>query len=366
MKVLFTVPWGERLGGAEAMLHAYVLQSRPGDVQPTVAFVRDGEWRQELDRHGVATEVLGGRRLRDARAASLATINLARTLRRRRPDILVNWSATTQLYGAAARALSGLDCRVVWWQHAIPRPHWLDRLATRAPADAIGCSSRAAASRQQEITPRRDVFVVHPGVVLPPASAPPVRPNDPSVDVVVGLVARLQPWKGQDRLVRALARLRQRGVAVRGILVGGDAWGLSPGYAQELSHLVSQLELDGTVTLTGQVDDPWPWLREMDILVSASDEEPFGIAIVEAMAAGLPVVAPAAGGPAEIVEHERTGLLVRDASSEALASGIERLALDPELRRRMGAAARQHYDSRFTVGKMERALTAALERIAAR
>jgi glycosyltransferase involved in cell wall biosynthesis len=366
VKVLFTVPWGERLGGAEVMLHHYLLSLDGDRVQPAVVFLRDGAWRRELEAEGIATEVVPSGRLRQPHALCRAAIQLAGVLRRRRPDVLMNWSAKSHLYGGLARRLSGVHCPVVWWQHNVPRPQWLDRLATYVPADAIGCSSRASAEHQGVVTPRRRLFVVHPGVPSPPLNGATLATPERSGDLVAGLVGRLEPGKGHDRLMRAIALVRGRGVAVRGLLVGGDAWGLSPRYASELATLRAKLGLAEHVELAGQVEDVWPHLLAMDMVISASERESFGIAVIEAMAAGRPVVAPrGAAGPAEIVIHEETGLLVSEASAEALADAIERLARDPVLRRRLGREARLRYEARYTAGAMGQSLTAELERIAA-
>ena len=126
---------------------------------------------------------------------------------------------------------------------------------------------------------------------------------------MIGIVGRLQPWKGQHRFWKALAELRSRGYDVHGLMVGGDAFRLSPGYPVELSGLVERLDLGGTVTMTGQVDDPAPLLELMDVAVNASEVEPFGIALLEAMASRVPVVAVGRGGPLDILDRGRCGML---------------------------------------------------------
>src|SRR6202035_743265 len=97
----------------------------------------------------------------------------------------------------------------------------------------------------------------------------------------------------------------------RTLIVGGDAYGLSPDYAESLPRLISRLGLDGAVTMTGQVSDAGPYIEQMDILVNASDPEPFGIVLLEGMARGVPVVAVDSGGHAELIQHGHTGMLAR-------------------------------------------------------
>ena len=170
---------------------------------------------------------------------------------------------------------------------------------------------------------------------------------------VVGLVGRLQPWKGQDRLLRAQALLRQRGQEIHTVIVGGAAYGFSPEYAASLQPLISSLGLDGAVTLTGQVPDAGPYIEHMDILVNASDPEPFGIVLLEGMARGVAVLAVDSGGPAEFIEQQHTGVLARSGEPADLADALESLLASSERRRAIAAAGRESYLREFTDGAMQ-------------
>ncbi len=169
---------------------------------------------------------------------------------------------------------------------------------------------------------------------------------------IVGLVGRLQPWKGQDRLLRAQAILRDRGHRMHVVIVGGDSYGLSPEYAASLEPLVRQLGLSDAVTMTGEVPDAGPYIEQMDILVNASDPEPFGIVILEGMARGVAVLAVDSGGPAEFVEDRRTGVLARSGQPDALADALEPLLLSSALRAQIGEAGRERYLQEYTDAAM--------------
>ncbi|HTY97785.1 MAG TPA: glycosyltransferase [Solirubrobacteraceae bacterium] len=355
LRLLFTLPWATRSGGAEEMLQA-LIEGGPGHgYESEVAFLQDGPWPQALRAEGVPVYVLGAGRVRELHTGARAVLRLARVLRRRRPDVLLNWVGKTQLYGSPAAVLAGMGGRVVWWQHAIPTGHWLDRCATALPAVAIGCTSHAAAEAQRGIRPARPMFVVAAGTRAPTPGegAPPVGlPDLPAGTPVLGLVARLQPWKGQDRLVRAAALLRERGQAVHVLLVGGDSWELAPAYAQALPRLIAELGMREHVTMTGEVPDAGPYIDRMDILVNASDPEPFGIVLLEGMARGVAVVAVDNGGPREIVQNGVTGVLARSGEPAALADALEPLLASPELRARLAAAGRERQRAEFTEGAM--------------
>lgn len=324
-------------------------------------FFEPGPWPQELREAGFRVEVLRAGRLRQLHRWLGTVLRLRGLLRERRPDVLLNWSAKTQLYGAPAAVLAGMADRNVWWQQAIPNDFWLDRAATAMPAAAVGCYSRAAAAAQELLKPRRTTFVVNAGSPVPAAGEQPAGLPLPAGVPIVGLVGRLQPWKGQDRLLRAQALLRDRGHRIHTVIVGGDSYELSPEYAASLPELVTELGLEADVTMTGQVPDAGPYMAEMDILVNASDPEPFGIVLLEGMARGLAVVAVDSGGPGEFIEPGRTGMLARSGDPADLADALEPLLSSAEARAAIGRAGRERFAAEFTDVALQRRFFEAFE-----
>jgi glycosyltransferase involved in cell wall biosynthesis len=243
----------------------------------------------------------------------------------------------------------------------------MDRLATLLPCCAVGCSSAASAEAQRAMRPRRPVFVVHPGVPLPAEPLPKrTLAGVPLGRTVVGIVGRLQPWKGQERLLEAVTELGREGHDLHLLIVGGEAHGFSAGFERQLRSRVEALDMEDRVTMTGQVDDVTPHLAAMDVLVNASDHEPFGIVLLEAMAQGVPVLAVSDAGPREIVVPDESGLLVPSSSPEALAEALRPLLGDPDLRRRLGAGGRERVRECFTAEQMAERLQSKLERLAGR
>jgi glycosyltransferase involved in cell wall biosynthesis len=245
--------------------------------------------------------------------------------------------------------------KVVWWQHGIPAPaHWMDRSATLLPALAVGCSAHAAAREQARLFPSRRTFVVAPGTAVPQPSAGAVLAELPPDVPLVGVVGRLQPWKGQHKLLAAQALLRGRGQDMHLLVVGGDAYGLSTEYAESLPALVAELGLSDAVTMTGQVPDAGPYIERMDVLVNASADEPFGIVLLEGMARGVAVVAVNSGGPTEIIEDGKTGLLARSGEPEDLAEALGAVLASKELRDSLARAGRERFLAEFTDVEMRR------------
>lgn len=360
MKVLITVPWGARLGGAESFLWTFLQRLDQRKLKPIVVFLQAGAFERDVAGLGIETAVVPAKRLRNLLAVARTIRGIAALLRRYNPDLIVNWSAKTQLYGAVAARQAGLARRVVWWQHGVTAGNWLDRLATILPARLVGSSSAVAMRAQKSLWPHRPTAFVYPGIERPVLSArrelvrlrrdvliPPDR-------VVLGTVGRLQPGKGQDHFLLALAGLRKRGHDVHGLIVGGNAYGLSPDYEGYLRRLAGDLGLQDRVTFTGQVQAAGSYVQLMDVYVGASLGESFGIVLAEAMALRVPVVAFAAGGPAEIIENGRSGILVSVGDDLALVDAMERLVVNPGLRRAIATGGYERFRCAFSADRMTR------------
>jgi glycosyltransferase involved in cell wall biosynthesis len=150
----------------------------------------------------------------------------------------------------------------------------------------------------------------------------------------LGVVGQITPWKGQDMALRALSALAERHPRLR-LLVVGEAKFLSRStrldnrsYLAELHELASAGRLAGRVRFLGERSDVPTIMSALDALLVPSHDEPFGRVVVEAMAAGTPVIASASAGPAEIVEHGVSGLLAPADDVHAWSKAVERLVTD--------------------------------------
>jgi len=154
-------------------------------------------------------------------------------------------------------------------------------------------------------------------------------------------VGRLCEQKNFGDLVAAAAHLREAGVPFRAVVAGdGPLRG-------DLEADIAQGGLQDTVTLLGAVDDVTPLLQAADMLVMPSLWEGLPLALLEAMACGLPVVGYAIDGLSDVVEDGRHGLLVPKGDTAALAAACRRLVEDPELRERLGRSGRELVEQRF-------------------
>jgi hypothetical protein len=179
VRIVITVPWWERLGGAEAMLHMILQGAQTSGHELELVFLQDGPWPAELRAAGLRVEIVKAGRVRQLHRVAATVARLAALFRERDPDVILNWAAKTQLYGSPAAVLAGMGDRVVWWQHAIAGRHWLDLSANLLPARAIACYSTAAAAAQQRLWPHRSTIVIPAGArpVVGGAGAAAPRPR---------------------------------------------------------------------------------------------------------------------------------------------------------------------------------------------
>lgn len=163
-------------------------------------------------------------------------------------------------------------------------------------------------------------------------------------DIVVGAVCRLIPRKGMDILIRATAKCPGTKLVLAG-------YG-KPKYARYLRNMAEELGVSERVIFTGRVEDPFSIYASLDVFAMPSRREGFGITMLEAMVAGVPVVASSIGGIPEVISNDKTGLLVPPDDPDALADAIRLLTTDKELACRIISAAGTMVRERYSVQKM--------------
>lgn len=174
-----------------------------------------------------------------------------------------------------------------------------------------------------------------------------IRPDE----IVLTCVARFAPQKAHDVLLKAFAQARQLdgGARLRLLLVGDDPFGDG---RQRAEALAQELGVHGPAIFAGIRRDVPQLLAASDAFVMCSLWEGLGLVFLEAMATGLPVLATRVSAVPEVVEEGRTGLLVPPANVQALSEGMQTLARDEGLRRRLGSAGRERVRKNFALERM--------------
>ncbi|MFA6132866.1 MAG: glycosyltransferase family 4 protein [Phycisphaerae bacterium] len=171
-------------------------------------------------------------------------------------------------------------------------------------------------------------------------------------------IGQFVPWKNQLLFLRAAERVQAAAPQAKFLLVGDDLFGRDSKYRRRLEGYVQTHGLSEVVTFAGWREDMstvWPLI---DCLVHTAQREPFGRVIIEAMDAGVPVISADAGGPGEIIDNERTGLLVSPDDVEKLAGAMLRMVWEAGLAARLAAAAIVAVRAEFTAAETARRVSA--------
>jgi D-inositol-3-phosphate glycosyltransferase len=211
----------------------------------------------------------------------------------------------------------------------------LSSAAVAISGAVAGCVGRAGAGRVRIMAPAVDLERFRPGPADPEVRR---RLSSSASDPLVGIVGRIDPEKGVELLVEAVAALR--GPAARACLVVVGSPGLDSGaYRDGLEAEAGRL-LGDRARFVGRTDDVPATLRALDVLVNASVAEPFGLSVLEAQACGVPVVATRSGGVTDFLTDGENALLVPPGDAGGLAGALERILADPELAARLAARGR--------------------------
>jgi glycosyltransferase involved in cell wall biosynthesis len=338
-------------GGAELLLADFAEVAPAAGIELTVGYLQEragSPGAERLREAGVEPVLVG--------IPSHLYPSAFRLVRRHvaahRPELLHTHLGYSDLLGGVAARSFGIP--MVSTIHAIGRQagargyakSLLMDLAQRVCATrVIAVSEEARRSYLESWWEKPDrVVTVHNGTARAPrpGAGPAIREalGLGRNDLVLAMVSALRPEKGHDVALAAVSRLHERFPALRLLIVGDGP------SRTEIERAAAPL--GDTVRFAGYRSDVMAVLDAADLVVQPSRSDAFPTTLLEAMSAGVPVVATAVGGIPEIAEHEVTGLLLEPPPRpEPLAGALALLLDDPDLRRRLGTGAREQFSRRF-------------------
>ena len=307
-----------------------------GSCDHDVAVAFDARLARELRDAGSPPYVLGDVRFSRPDTVWGARRALRRALSEQKYDAVIAhapWSTTL-----VAPVVRRANLPFFSWIHDAPHAEqWPERRIARVPPDRFICNSHYTAGLVARWMPGVARDVIYPSVSTTASSADraAVRRELGESDraVVILMAARMEPWKGHRVLLDAAARLRGD---ITVWIAGGAQRPQEIAYVDELSRTAAANASGIRIRLLGERSDVPRLMRGADVYCQPNTlPEPFGVALVEALSAGVPVVTAAAGGALEIVD-EHCGILVSHVSADTVAAALQRLTDDPGLRRALG------------------------------
>jgi L-malate glycosyltransferase len=350
LRVVLVSP-GLGRGGAERQMLTLASALPRDDVEPRfIVMAARGPLADEAEALGIRVDSLGLDQVACRRPGLGCARALARAMRRyvrltREADIVDAWLVPAIIFVGLAQVFARVPTFVAGRRSlaAIARPRSLPRRLAAAfamrRADAFVANSQAAADELVAID-GVDASRVH---VIRNAITPAARPDDRDrtraawgfgpQDIVVGCVANYNPGKGLLELLEVAVAVHRLEPRIRFVLVGDGE------LRDTLRRRADELAVGDVVRLAPGRVDARSLYSAFDLAVQASESESFPNAVLEAAAAGLPIIATDVGGTGEIIADGESGILTTPGDTDALTARIAELAGDPEARRRLGAAA---------------------------
>lgn len=343
---------GDLWAGAEVMIAVMVeaLVARP-ECEVHAIVLNPGRLQNRLSELGIPVRVLPESELGPLKMFEAITAEL----RNARCTVLHTHRYKENILGALAAWWAGVPV-CVRTVHGSPEPFrglahirmkvylWLDRLIQRYLNDRVVVVANYLKSEMSGWLSEEKLAIIYNGVLDDVPNLE--RKGDTRDGFTVGWAGRMVPVKSLDVLLHAVARLKATLYSIRVRLAGDGP------EAKRLHHLSRTLGLKDVVEFCGFVTDISDFLSTLDVFVLPSMQEGIPIAVLEAMRAGVPVVASAVGGIPEIIVHRKNGILVRPCDVDALASALGEIANDNGIRDRIGAEAKATVSSRFSARRL--------------
>jgi L-malate glycosyltransferase len=335
-------------GGTEHQMTELIARLDPHFFDVHVAcLTRQGSLRARVASRGIPITEFPIRTLKSIVTAR-QMLRFARWCRQHSIQVLQTCDFYANVFGLPAGALARVPVRLgsrrdVFMPERTPAHERLQRIAYQFAHRVVANSSAAVDRLIEEGLPDWKVAPIANGLDMERYDA---SARTLPARRVITTVANLRPGKGHDVLLKAAARVIRRMPDVTFQIVGDGP------QREELERLAARLRISTQVQFLGYRDDVPYVLRESDVFAFPSFMEASPNAILEAMAASLPIVATRVGGIPEVIEHERSGLLVSPGDDRALAAALVRLIERPALAAQLGAAARKVVESRFSFVRM--------------
>ncbi|MFC4769472.1 glycosyltransferase [Effusibacillus consociatus] len=357
-KVLYIIGGGE-FGGAEQHLLGLVKSLDRNHWAPHVAVFYQGELAERLRQLQIPVTVLTPTNV----SGLIGIVPVRKLIRELKPSIIHTHGVRANLSGRLANKAEGCPAKVVTTIHSILTLDYpvawkrmlfgfLEKWTWRYVDHFILVSRTMRDSLVKEGLPEKRSSVIHNAIDLP--EKPSVRTEYsklreelglPQDTKLVGTVARLHKVKGHTYLIQAAQRLKDKYPNLHYVWVGGGEM------YQQLKEEVRAAGLEERIHFLGVRQDVSELLPEFDLFVLPSIYEGFGLVVLEAQLAGLPVIASAVGGLLEVVDDGHDGLLVPPQNADALSQAIDEALSMPERSRQMALAGQEKV---FRHGSLER------------
>ncbi len=282
----------------------------------------------------------------------ISAIKIAKIIDEDNIDIVHIHSQHDLLIALLARLLSKRKPKLIHTRHMVvtlSKNDFYHRFIYKNIDLMIGVTQQVKAQIEKFITPTPKTVVSYIGVEKKPQTPKKTlselrQKYQLNAKFIACIVGRIEHKKGQHIVVDAVAKLLKQGVDIQ-LVIAGDA--MTAAYLQELKQDINNRGLADKIIFTGFLSDASAVMQLSDVVILATEHETFGMVLVEAMQAGICVIASDRGGPLEIIEDNKTGLLFKSFDADDLSEKILNLYKNPDLRQSYALAGQKRAEEKF-------------------
>ncbi len=356
IKVLIIQGYAFQKGGTITFLEYLLSYLDKSKFIPILLFFSEGELIDKFRKKGVIVKVIHSGRLRNVVKFGLTIFKIAMLIKKEKIQVVFSNCVREHLYGGLSAWFTRRPATFYW--HGFAPSAIFEKTISLVPAKIIFANSKHTMTK----LPKRLIShtkLVYPGVKVSSKilSKSQLRnklklPLDTPIITIVGV---FMEWKGQEYFIRAIPKVLDTFPTVKFLLVGDTSFSHHKSYASFLKQLAKDMQLEENIIFTGYREDMLDIMYASDIIVHASiSPEPFGYVIIESMSVGKPIIATNIGGPCEIIENGKEGILVAPRNPDAIANECIKLLGNHELCVKMGKYGREKVEKYFKAERMIR------------
>ena len=349
IKVLIVQGYAFQKGGVITFLEYLLNYIDKSKFTPVLLFLSEGELIDKFRKKEVIVKVIHSGRLRNIMKFVLTVFKIATLIKKEKIQVVFSNCLREHLYGGLAAWFTRKPSTFYW--HGFAPSTVFDKAISLIPAKMIFANSKHTMTKLPKWLIPHTMFVYH-GVKVSPQIPYKFQLRNklklPLNAPIITMVGVFMEWKGQEYFIRAVPKVLDTFPTAKFLLVGDISFPQHKIYADRLKELVKNMRLGKAVIFMGYREDVLDIMGASDIIVHASiSPEPFGYVIIEAMSVATPVVATNIGGPCEIIESGKEGILVAPRNPDAIANECIKLLENTELRSKMGRYGREKVEKYF-------------------
>lgn len=366
MKNILIIDPADFIGGAELFMLDFLKRADKTNNNFTVVTNGLKDYVMRLDETGVQKEVIKIQRIKSFNPFVIFcfifyVFKIWRLIKRKKIDLILTNSIRAHIVGTFASRTAKTP--IIWFIHDFTFPKFFIKRLIKTPEKVIVSSNAVLEFTKKQIIENFDdkIVIIPNGIDVEKVEKTAIEPNLKTkfnlgeTTKLIGIVGRLDWWKGQDKAIEAMPEILKKVPNARLVIIGESSKYdyKTIIFEKVIRKKAEDLGIGDKVIFAGFISNIYGAIKQLDCLLHASTEpEPFGRVIIEGFACGVPVVASNLGGPGEIIRDMENGLKIDPKNPSEIAEKVVRILSDKEFAEELVLNAKKEIGSKYNLNKI--------------